>query len=385
MNLACNDRNLFFSKQENASNVNKYFVDEAIMESKDAGIYLSIISKKIKENSLILDVGCAQGKLGKKVKDKNCTLIGIDINQAAIEYVQQQGLYKDAFICDVTQTECEAFKRVQSYGPYDHIVILDILEHLMDPTRVLMELRKILKEDGSILVSIPNIANSDICLNLLNGRFNYGSLGILDNTHVKFFTRPSFHQWIEQICDTFPDQKLYATYLGSSYYVSEYVREIEKKHPGLAHILNTRPESEAFQLLFMLSTKPVQDEEQQDIDFDCVEVLGEWLDNRFNAQRVPMLQSERAELKRLLQNKDEWIASQQQQVDYLTKVGEDKDEHIRQCEQVIQSKEEAIAAKDEWIASQQQQVDYLTKVGEDKDEHIRQCEQVIQSKEEAIA
>lgn len=73
--------------------------------------------------------------------------------------------------------------------PFDVVVAGDVLEHLLDPGAVLDRLRPLVKPDGRLLVSLPNVANVTVRLSLLAGRFEYGPRGILDGTHVRFFTR----------------------------------------------------------------------------------------------------------------------------------------------------------------------------------------------------
>jgi 2-polyprenyl-3-methyl-5-hydroxy-6-metoxy-1,4-benzoquinol methylase len=73
-------------------------------------------------------------------------------------------------------------------GKYDAIVFGDILEHLRNPGQVLVRLSSLLKPGGKILISLPNIANIWVRLNLLFGRFNYSRVGILDESHLRFFT-----------------------------------------------------------------------------------------------------------------------------------------------------------------------------------------------------
>jgi 2-polyprenyl-3-methyl-5-hydroxy-6-metoxy-1,4-benzoquinol methylase len=74
---------------------------------------------------------------------------------------------------------------------FDVIVFADVLEHLRQPDKVLLNLRKYLRADGFMVASLPNIARIDIRLKLILGRFDYGDSGILDKTHLKFFTLSS--------------------------------------------------------------------------------------------------------------------------------------------------------------------------------------------------
>ncbi len=82
--------------------------------------------------------------------------------------------------------------------PFDVIVCADVLEHLAEPERVLASVRRWLAPGGLLLVSVPNVANAAIRLSLLAGRFEYSDKGILDRTHLRFFTRRSARRLVEQ-------------------------------------------------------------------------------------------------------------------------------------------------------------------------------------------
>lgn len=77
-------------------------------------------------------------------------------------------------------------------GPFDVIVCGDVLEHVSEPVGVLLSLVQQLKGDGMTLISVPNVAHLWVRLGLLLGRFDYADRGILDRTHLTFFTRRSF-------------------------------------------------------------------------------------------------------------------------------------------------------------------------------------------------
>ncbi len=77
-------------------------------------------------------------------------------------------------------------------GPFDVILCGDVLEHLSDPARVLASLTQHLSGDGIVIASVPNVAHLWVRLELLLGRFEYAERGILDRTHLRFFTRKSF-------------------------------------------------------------------------------------------------------------------------------------------------------------------------------------------------
>lgn len=103
-----------------------------------------------------------------------------------------------ATVCrHVTVGDLQQLDPAQLDGPYDVVVFGDTLEHIDDPVAVLERLRSVLNNRGALVVSIPNVANWVIRLQLLMGRFRYTDRGILDRTHVRFYTEATLVEMIE--------------------------------------------------------------------------------------------------------------------------------------------------------------------------------------------
>jgi methyltransferase family protein len=83
-------------------------------------------------------------------------------------------------------------------GLFDVIVFGDVLAHLKNPLQVLITMTKYLRRDGMIVISVPNIAHVCVRLQLLRGKFEYADRGILDRTHLRFFTYASLQEFIRQ-------------------------------------------------------------------------------------------------------------------------------------------------------------------------------------------
>ncbi len=83
-------------------------------------------------------------------------------------------------------------------GPYDAIIFGDVLEHLAHPERALAYAHNVLADDGRIIASLPNVAHYSVRAMLLSGRFEYADHGILDRTHLRFFTRRELVSLFEQ-------------------------------------------------------------------------------------------------------------------------------------------------------------------------------------------
>jgi methionine biosynthesis protein MetW len=145
---------------------------------------LAIIYNLIEPNVKVLDVGCGTGQLGEMLKiEKNCYVAGVDVDPRAIEEARKR--LDHVIVADVE--ELDKLPYPKKY--FDVIVFADVLEHLKRPEDVLKNLCELyLKDEGCVVVSVPNVANWTIRLKLLFGRFNYKESGILKKQHLKFYT-----------------------------------------------------------------------------------------------------------------------------------------------------------------------------------------------------
>jgi glycosyltransferase involved in cell wall biosynthesis len=131
----------------------------------------------------VLEVGTATGYLSAEMTRRNCVVTGIEQDA---EMAKAAELHCARMI--VGDVESLDFSQL---GMYDAIVLGDVVEHLRDPRKFLQKIGKHLNPHGKILMSLPNVANIWVRLNLLFGRFNYSRVGILDETHLRFFTLES--------------------------------------------------------------------------------------------------------------------------------------------------------------------------------------------------
>src|SRR5258708_19270104 len=139
----------------------------------------------------ILDVGTASGYLGKILRGKGHSVSGIENDAAAAEKAKP---YYDSFqLADLESYEFP-FRR-----EFDYILFADVLEHLRDPAAVLRKCLPALKESGKIIISVPNVANLAVRISLLFGRFDYMDRGILDRTHLRFFTLRSLKKLMGEV------------------------------------------------------------------------------------------------------------------------------------------------------------------------------------------
>jgi 2-polyprenyl-3-methyl-5-hydroxy-6-metoxy-1,4-benzoquinol methylase len=144
--------------------------------------------------SAVLDVGCATGYLAEALTARGCTVSGIEYDPEAAEKARPH--LDHLVVGDLSTMDVAA-----EFGDrtYDVLVFADVLEHVADPTDVLRRLLALLRPGGSVVISIPNVSHGSLRLALLQGRWQYTEVGLLDRTHIRFFTRRSV---LELLADT---------------------------------------------------------------------------------------------------------------------------------------------------------------------------------------
>ena len=138
----------------------------------------------------LLDVGAADGLLSRHLTERGWRVTGLEADADAAQ--AGAGHCERMIVADLNQETPEVG------GPFDAIVYGDVLEHLVDPGRVLATLGRSLRLDGVAVVSVPNVAHLWMRLSLLAGRFDYADRGILDRTHLRFFTRRSLRALLHE-------------------------------------------------------------------------------------------------------------------------------------------------------------------------------------------
>lgn len=145
---------------------------------------------------LVMDVGCFDGLLGEALlKEKGCIVDGIDNCSNALQEAKLKG-YHNTYEVDLNNINSLLIEK-----KYDKIIMADVLEHIIEPKILLNWARGHLREDGKILICIPNVAFFLYRLLLLFGKFEYTEgIGTMDNTHLRFFTKKSFETLVSK-CD----------------------------------------------------------------------------------------------------------------------------------------------------------------------------------------
>jgi SAM-dependent methyltransferase len=144
-------------------------------------------------NKRVLEFGCASGYVSRVLRDQGCRVVGIEIDP---EFASQAKEFcEEVIIGNAEDLDLESILGERSF---DVAVFGDVLEHMGDPLGMLRRVRQWLVPDGYVVASLPNIAHGAVRLALLEGRFDYTPEGLLDETHLRFFTldtiKDLFHQ-----------------------------------------------------------------------------------------------------------------------------------------------------------------------------------------------
>jgi O-antigen biosynthesis protein len=143
-----------------------------------------VMLERVPGGATVLDVGCWGGSVGRfLMKHRHVTVDGVEPDPEIASHARR--FYRDVFVCAVEDFLTDD-QRV-----YDRLLFLDVLEHLRDPTDVLRRAKGLLTRDGRALASIPNVAHWSLRKELLLGRWRYQDNGLLDRTHLRFFTLES--------------------------------------------------------------------------------------------------------------------------------------------------------------------------------------------------
>ena len=208
---------------------------------------LSKIVEKVSPNSIVLDIGCSTGMLGRYLAlEKGCIIDGVDIDEKALENCSP--IYRKTVI---TNLETDDFTDYFTQESYDFIVVADVIEHLNDPIKLLLQLKLLIKPYGEIIFSIPNITHIAAALELLLGNFNYRQQGLLDSTHLRFYS-------YENLVNKLANSGLYAWEVDAVYKdlgETEFGIEQSKIFPKewLEALIESRPDALVYQ--WIVTTK----------------------------------------------------------------------------------------------------------------------------------
>ncbi len=178
--------------RETADKYTKDYEWLKLMIESGAESSLTKVNQMIREKSEILEFGPAAGYFTRYLKEhRQATVDIIEIDEACAKRAAEFARH-----CFVGDIEEDNWMAVFAGRTYDHVIFADVLEHLRNPLSVLRASTALLKPGGKIVISVPNIGHWQILAALINNDFSYNNVGIMDKTHLRFFTEATLRQMI---------------------------------------------------------------------------------------------------------------------------------------------------------------------------------------------
>jgi 2-polyprenyl-3-methyl-5-hydroxy-6-metoxy-1,4-benzoquinol methylase len=153
------------------------------------GISLQLVG----QGKTVLELGAASGHVTKALKSLNNIVTAVERDARFSENLSE--IADEVIITDLDWLD---LRERLSGKKFEVVLAGDVLEHCSKPELVLLQIHDLLTPDGYVVISLPNIAHGDVRLSLLTGTFDYSDTGLLDRTHLRFFTRNSIHTFLHQ-------------------------------------------------------------------------------------------------------------------------------------------------------------------------------------------
>lgn len=144
----------------------------------------AIVTRLVKSGSRVLDIGAGPGSItGELKRNRDCHVTALDIDHRHVERLTES--CDAAYQVDLNDPDWP--RALENEDKFDVVIAADVLEHLWDPWKTLSVARKLIHDDGEIIISLPHVGHCVIAACLINGDFQYQDVGLLDKTHVRFF------------------------------------------------------------------------------------------------------------------------------------------------------------------------------------------------------
>lgn len=188
----------------------------------------------------VLEIGAASGHVTQVLVDRGNEVTAVEVDPSGMDRLHI--VTRDAVLTDLDWLDLEDHIK----GKFDVIIAGDVLEHLMFPGAVLLMLRDFIKEDGYLIVSLPNVTHADIAIRLLLGEFEYKEVGLLDSTHIRFFDRKRAIDLLESSGWSVDESYGTTAPLGTT----EQACDLSLLPPQIIDFLQTRKDSTVYQFVF---------------------------------------------------------------------------------------------------------------------------------------
>jgi O-antigen biosynthesis protein len=178
------------AKAKQGSPAPRYGFDEIDLDS--GNVHADVV-RLVGDAERVLELGPATGYMSRAFTERGATVVGIEIDPEMAARAEE--FCSRVIVADLDSLDLDAELGEERF---DAIVAADVIEHLKDPLGALKRLRKFLSPDGTFVISVPNIAHGSVRLALLSGHFEYQDIGLLDSTHLRFFTRETLEQLLDE-------------------------------------------------------------------------------------------------------------------------------------------------------------------------------------------
>ncbi len=194
---------------------------------------LNMMYDTIRRQSTVLEIGCGNGRLTRRLKAKGCRVSIIEKDPVLFEIATKYA--EDGFCGDAVEIVPAQLEDRR----YDYIVFADVLEHLAEPEKMLVSVRSLLSDGGRVLISLPNFAHNDILLRLYDGTLSYTDTGLMDRTHLRVFTYEIAKRMFETAGYFIVQQDCVSRMtgcteqlIGHEYPITDFLRSLEERKYG---------------------------------------------------------------------------------------------------------------------------------------------------------
>lgn len=175
----------------------KYDYKKFMPSSLDSENVDRLAVERVPCNARVLEIGCATGFMGEYlIKEKKCLVYGVENRMPEAKVARKRLI--DVIFADIEEESClSKIRKLVGDIKFDVILATSVIEHLKDQSKFLIVCKRLLKQNGIIIVSTPNIAHWTMRMSLMRGNFDYSEYGILDNTHLHLFNIKTFRKLFE--------------------------------------------------------------------------------------------------------------------------------------------------------------------------------------------
>lgn len=194
----------------------------------------------------VLDVGCSSGGLAAAFAAKGSRVLGLELDDDARARAEARGI--ECVSCDLDR---DALPDIVGDRRFDVVVFADVLEHLRDPHRVLASAADVLEPGGAVVISVPNVGHAAVRLGLMRGRWDLQTYGLLDATHLRFFTLQGLRDTVAASGFLIKETRRTILPLSQAYGEVKWGREETAEAEWMIRALDGLPELETHQFVVL--------------------------------------------------------------------------------------------------------------------------------------